>query len=91
VPDYDHWGFVEASRPAWEIILPDLTTLRAGLEELDKSCASRLPYGSVLDVQASFETSSEANERALAKFIFDLDQWLHQTLKGQEIISILGL
>ncbi len=54
VPGYDHWGFVEASRTAWETVLLDLASLRAALEQREKSSRVTLPYGSVLRVQERF-------------------------------------
>ena len=91
VPAYDHWGLVEVSRPAWEVILRDLASVRAGLEDRARSAPAPLPYGTVLRVQASFEEALDTNERALAKLIAEMDQWLRQVLRTQEIISILGL
>lgn len=90
IPAYDHCGLVEVSRPAWEVILRDLASLREASEDPDRSVPG-LPHGSLLPVQASFEASLDANQRALARLIAEMDQWLRQILETQEVLSILGL
>jgi hypothetical protein len=91
VPSHSHWTFGEAARPAWELILLDLTSLQATLEDKDRRSPVSLPYGRALRVQTNFEESWGTNEKALAILITEMNQWLRETLKEHEIISILGI
>src|SRR5262249_9038640 len=72
VPDYNHFAFVDVSRPTWQLILRDLTSLRVALEESAKGARVTVPFGGTLEVQSSFEQALEANQRALATLLADL-------------------
>lgn len=91
VPDYDHFAFVDVSRPTCQLILRDLTSLRVALEESAEGARVSVPFGGTLKVQSSFEQALESNQRVLATLLADLESWLHHTLADHDEISALGL
>ena len=78
VPAYDHFAFVDVSRPTWQLILRDLTSLRVALERCAKGAKVTAPCG-------------RTRLRTLATHLTDLESWLQQMLADHDEICVLGL
>src|SRR5262245_53472559 len=62
-------------------------TPESALEESAKGARVTVPFGGTLEVQSSFEQALEANQRALATLLADLESWLHQMLADHQKLS----
>ncbi len=92
VPAYDHFACVEVTRSQWKLILRDLVTLRTVLSQIRVPATVALPYGTTLrPYLQEFEQNWAANQRELASLLFNLEQWLNETLTLHEVVSVLGL
>jgi hypothetical protein len=92
VEKYGHYSFVEVNRDKWERITSELLSMR---NKVRQSKATDDLLGDIgfhfADTKERFEGRFDKNKKDLEKTIRDLVDWIRETLREHERISILGL
>ena len=89
-PGYAHFAYVDVGRSHWKLIVDDLSALRERLLRNENGFAA-LPYGATLRVRDAFEANAEDNLPCLAGLISELLDWIGETLRQHDDISVIGL
>jgi hypothetical protein len=92
VPEYDHYAFIEVTRPTWQRVIHELEELHAFLGDDSSLEALNGRVGFYYsDSEARFLSDLQGNSRRLRDMLLQLITWLNEQLEQHEVVSILGL
>jgi hypothetical protein len=89
IPQFDHRGFVNVTKPIWHQLIAELDRLAQRIEPATVDDLRKLVGPAFDNVQEKFAEGITKNSRILALSIRDLTKWLTEQLHTRETISIL--